>query len=246
MRAPKLRVFAGPNGSGKSTIKDFLPPRLIYSYVNADELEKEAKGTGRLDLSPFEIKTTQADLRAFFVQHGLVQKAGMQEQAQLLTLVGQSVGLEGIDVNSYHAAALADFIRHQLLERKANFTFETVMSSRDKVEFIRLARSKGYRTYLYFVATEDPEININRVANRVSGGGHDVPRDRIIERYYRTLELLPEAIQETNRAYLFDNSGDRSVLQVEITDSEEAVFHVDQVADWCMHALSALGAQPPR
>ncbi|GFZ63888.1 hypothetical protein PSE10B_04100 [Pseudomonas amygdali pv. eriobotryae] len=42
MPVPRLRVFAGPNGSGKSTIKRLLDPDLIYIYVNADDLEREA------------------------------------------------------------------------------------------------------------------------------------------------------------------------------------------------------------
>ena len=59
-------------------------------------------------------------------------------------------------------------------------TFETVMSSRNKIEFIRKAQKDGYRAYLYFVATEDPLINISRVSHRVKTGGHDVPSDKVI------------------------------------------------------------------
>jgi predicted ABC-type ATPase len=246
MPEPRLRVFAGPNGSGKSTIKDVVPSHLIYTYVNADELEKEAKATGSVDLTVFDIDTTQNALREFFAAHGLIQRAGMHDQAQALTVEGAIVGFNNIAVNSYHAAALADFIRRRLLAKRASFTFETVMSSRDKVEFIRLARAQGYRTYLYFVATEDPQININRVAIRVGEGGHDVPDGLVVQRYWRTLELLPEAIQASNRAYLFDNSGESSALEVEITDGEEAEFMVDDVHDWCMTALQALAYLPPR
>lgn len=39
-------MFAGPNGSGKTTIKHILAPELIYTYVNADDLEREAKEGG--------------------------------------------------------------------------------------------------------------------------------------------------------------------------------------------------------
>jgi predicted ABC-type ATPase len=49
VEVPRLRVFAGPNGLGKSTIKGDLDPALIKTYVNADELEKEAKATGFID-----------------------------------------------------------------------------------------------------------------------------------------------------------------------------------------------------
>jgi predicted ABC-type ATPase len=66
---------------------------------------------------------------------------------------------------------LADAIRRALLAQGSTFTFETVMSSRDKIDFMREAQALGYRTYLYFVATDDPEINISRVQLRVSQGG---------------------------------------------------------------------------
>lgn len=244
MSVPRLRVFAGPNGSGKSTIKDVLPAHLIYIYVNADEIEKEVKATGRVDLTPFEVATSQDIFQAFFANHGLVLHAGLKNQVGQIAVDGQFIVFNGIVMNSYHASVIADFIRHELIARKASFTFETVMSSPDKVEFIKMARTKGYRTYLYFVATEDPAININRVANRVSDGGHGVPEDKIVERYWRTLGLLPEAIQASSRAYLFDNSGDRAVLEVEITDSEEAEFKIDNLHSWCMTALEALASQP--
>lgn len=52
---PRLRVFAGPNGSGKSTIKDVLPPQWLGLYVNADEIEKVLRASGRLDLAEFGI-----------------------------------------------------------------------------------------------------------------------------------------------------------------------------------------------
>jgi predicted ABC-type ATPase len=92
------------------------------------------------------------------------------------------------------------------LERRASFSFETVMSSPDEVALLEKARSLGYRSYLYFIATEDPQINIARVKSRVHLGGHDVPVDKIVSRYARSLDLLLPAIRQSNRAYLFDNS----------------------------------------
>jgi predicted ABC-type ATPase len=242
-QVPRLRVFAGPNGSGKSTIKDRVPPHLIYTYVNADELQKEAVATGAVDLTPFGITTTTEDIQAFFGAHGLCAMAGFADHLHEISFDGTGVRF-GNKVNAYHASVVADFIRQQLLAKRESFTFETVMSSRDKVDFMRQAQEQGYRTYLYFVATEDPSININRVANRVKDGGHNVPERKIVERYWRSLELLPQAILVSNRAFLFDNSGERSVLEVEITDAEQAEFKVDDVHDWCMSTLYALVDQP--
>lgn len=175
MPTPRLRVFAGPNGSGKSTIKEQVPPNLINTYVNADEIEKSAKADGFVDLTQFNVQATGDELRTFFASHALIQKEHLQDQASLFDMNGLRIDVRRLDFNSYHASVIADFIRQKLLENRVSFTFETVMSSGDKVAFMRRAQELGYRTYLYFVATDNPNININRVANRVDDGGHNVP-----------------------------------------------------------------------
>ncbi|WP_437884572.1 zeta toxin family protein [Pseudomonas sp. LRF_L74] len=241
MSVPRLRVFAGPNGSGKSTIKGIVPGHLIYTYVNADDLEREAKQTGFIDLAPFSIATSQTTLQSFLTQHGLLQKVPqLREQVAHIRFIDEKLDLTAIETNSYHASMIADFIRSSLLERGASFTFETVMSDRSKIEFIRRAKALGYRTYLYFVATEDPAINVNRVAIRVSEGGHDVAPEKIRERYERCLKLLPEAIQVSSRAYIFDNSGEKAELQAEITAGEVVEYKLDEVPDWCIDAVDRL------
>ena len=113
---------------------------------------------------------------------------------------------------------LADYLRKTAIEAGKSFSFETVMSSQDKVDLLSETRSKGYRTYLYYIATEDPEINVARVSTRVAEGGHDVPSDKVIARYYRSIKLLPEAIRHVNRGFLFDTSGEQPLYFAEVTD----------------------------
>lgn len=54
----------------------------------------------------------------------------------------------GMKFNSYFASVLVDFLRRQLLQQKISFTFETVVSSKDKIDFLRLAQQQGFRAYL--------------------------------------------------------------------------------------------------
>lgn len=233
---PRLRVFAGPNGSGKSTIKDLIAPGLISTYVNADEIEKNVKETGFLDLAAFNISTTPHELKAFLTPHTLIHKAGLQDHVHLIGLIGQRVDFRAVEMNSYYSSVISDFIRHKLLDLKESFTFETVMSSDDKVRFMKRAQVQGYRTYLYFVATDSVQININRVANRVDDGGHPVAEEKIIKRYHGSLGLLPSAIAASNRAYIFDNSTDRSTLLAEITNGAELQYHCEEIPEWFMNA----------
>ena len=74
-----------------------------------------------------------------------------------MRLDGSQAEFRREDIDAYLASVVSDFIRHELLAGGVSFTFETVMSSVDKIEFLRKAQNQGYRTYLYFVATDDPE-----------------------------------------------------------------------------------------
>lgn len=147
MVVPRLRIFAGPNGSGKSTIKDELSPALIKTYVNADELEKEAEATGFIDLSIFDIDVALPDLLAFHAEHHLILKKGLVEAAARLGIEGLKVDYRRVEVNSYFASVMADLIRQRLIDKGVSFTFETVMSHRSKVDIMQEARHRGYRTY---------------------------------------------------------------------------------------------------
>ena len=99
----------------------------------------------------------------------------------------------------------------------------------DKFEVLRKAQSRGYRTYLYYVATENPGINVSRVRYRVSRGGHSVPEDKITTRYRRSLDLLAHAVQHTHRAYIFDNSTHEHILLAEITNGQTLEMKTDQM-----------------
>jgi len=234
---PRLRVFAGPNGSGKSTLKEVLPESVLGVYVNADEIEKLIRANGGLTLMEFSIEATSAELGDFLAHSTLLQSQGMQADASRMVLQDGRVVFQDLPVNSYHASVLADFIRHKLLSDGTSFTFETVMSSQDKVEFLCKAQKSGFRTYLYFVATEDPEINVSRVQYRVATGGHSVPKDKIISRYYRSLSLLSQAVACSDRAYVFDNSGEDKVWLAEVTDGSELEMKVDVVPHWFKASL---------
>ncbi len=107
---------------------------------------------------------------------------------------------------SRRAQAIADYHRDRCLSSRTSFSFETVMSHPSKVDIMIRAVDAGYDVTVYFVCTSDPEINVRRVEHRASMGGHDVPRDRIVARYWRTLDLLCHAALVARRTVLFDNS----------------------------------------
>jgi predicted ABC-type ATPase len=238
---PRLRMFAGPNGSGKSTLKSYLPPALLGVYLNPDEIEQAIREHGFLDFSSYGINPSEEEARVFFTGSTFLQDEGLASDSLKLGFGNGRVDFGNVPVNSYFASVAADFLRQKLLERKISFTLETVMSHQSKVDFLAQAQAAGYRTYLYFVATDDPAINISRVRNRVKLKGHAVPEEKIAPRYYRSLDLLMTAIRHTNRAYIFDNSSDSTqgtqTWLAEITEGRKLELKTNKVPSWFKRAV---------
>lgn len=104
------------------------------------------------------------------------------------------------------AANKAKSIREYCLSSMTSMAFETVFSTNEKVEFVQRAKIVGFFIRLFFVCTNDPSINAQRVAQRVMEGGHDVPIPKIISRYYRSIANCVEALPWLDRVYFYDNT----------------------------------------
>jgi predicted ABC-type ATPase len=187
----------------------------------------------------YGVETTREEILSFFMNSTLLQKAGLDDEAACLRFTDGKLDFFEVIVNAYFASVAADFLRRKLLEKRVSFSFETVMSSPDKVALLKQAQALGYRTYLYYIATEDPAINVARVKARVNLGGHDVPEDKIVSRYARSLNLLMEAVKHTNRAYLFDNSRQATdrLWVAEITGARELELKCDPMPRWFQKAV---------
>lgn len=132
---------------------------------------------------------------------------------------------------AYLGAILSEFIRNKSLGLNRTFSFETVMSHPGKLDFIKQAKSNGFKTYLYFVCTESVKINIDRVKSRVQLGGHSVPVDKIRSRYSKSLNLLADAVKLADRAFIYDNSGDNTVLLAEKNENKLTIL-LPEVPSW--------------
>ena len=77
-----------------------------------------------------------------------------------------------------------------LMNKAVDFALETTLSSRSYVQTVRRAQASGYRVKLYYVWLESAEMAQQRVAIRVSKGGHNIPNDVIERRYNRSVSNL--------------------------------------------------------
>lgn len=205
----RLRVFAGPNGSGKSTITSIvLDYAHLGTYVNADDIKVILSRDKILDFSSFGIILNEDKFRSELLNSTLTTKiADIQSTLSNLTIENNKLFLkEGYEIEDYFVSYITAFIWNELLDHSKKFTIETVMSHTSKLDFMKKAKEKGFKVYLYFVALADPELNKHRVQTRVAQGGHPVAEEKIIQRYYRTMGNLYDALKIADSAFLFDNS----------------------------------------
>jgi predicted ABC-type ATPase len=132
--------------------------------------------------------------------HAFLQPAGLR-------FVNADGLARELHVDAYQAAALADAIRRELVNQQESFVFETVFSDPvgDKRRFLRDAVRAGYTVVLCFIGISSPNVSEERVAMRVTQGGHDVPTEKLISRFPRTLTNLMAAIQDLPHILVFDN-----------------------------------------
>lgn len=135
----------------------------------------------------------------------------------------------------YAAARLADALRRELVARRESFVFETVFSDPigDKLSFLKNAVRDGYNVVLCFIGVSGPGISQERVAMRVSQGGHDVPAEKLIARYPRTLANLKTAIRDLPHVWVFDNDDLRMPFRrVAVFEGGKPAAMADPIPAW--------------
>ena len=109
--------------------------------------------------------------------------------------------------HAYEAAQIAAAeTRANLIELGRPFIAETVFSHPSKLDLIDTAHAAQYTVVLHILLIPE-ELAVQRVAHRVSAGGHPVADDKIRDRYHRLWALVTEAIMRCDQATVYDNSG---------------------------------------
>lgn len=109
------------------------------------------------------------------------------------------------DAHAYEAAQVAAETRAYLIAGGRSFIAETVFSHPSKLALLRAAQQAGYQVVLHVMLVPE-ELAVRRVAYRVHAGGHDVPEQKIRERFKRLWPLVAQAVTLADRAVSYDNS----------------------------------------
>ena len=102
--------------------------------------------------------------------------------------------------------------REAVRRRRAAFTncrtvvVETTLAGKTMLLVMDQARSAGYRLVLHYVSVNSVAQALDRIANRVALGGHDVPEGDVRRRFTRSLANLPAAIGRSDETRIYDNA----------------------------------------
>lgn len=94
----------------------------------------------------------------------------------------------------------------EAIEAKRNLTFETTLGGNTIPALLEKASSVGMDVTVWFVGLATPELHIARVRARVARGGHDIPEDKIRERYQKSRLNLIRLLPRLTELLVYDNS----------------------------------------
>jgi predicted ABC-type ATPase len=127
-----------------------------------------------------------------------------------LRFVNADVLARELRLDPYAAAKVADALRGQLVQQRESFVTVFSDPASDKLAFLKETAKAGYTVVLCFIEISGPDVSEERVAMRISQGGHDVPTEKLIARFPRTLANRQTALRELPHVLIFDNDDFRT------------------------------------
>jgi predicted ABC-type ATPase len=113
------------------------------------------------------------------------------------------------------------------VQEQRSFVYETTLSSRQSLSVMERCRSLGYEVALVYVALDGPDLNVRRVAERVSRGGHHIPETVIRRRYEKAFFRLPTAVALSHTSLFLDNSSLQPQMLLIIDRGRIVANHLD-------------------
>jgi predicted ABC-type ATPase len=113
----------------------------------------------------------------------------------------------------------------ELLQKNESFSIETTLSTRSYFRLVEKSHQQGYDVTLLYFWLKSPQQAIERVAERVAKGGHDIPKDIIIRRYWEGLDNLFKIYMPIVDTWILVNNSEtpRSIVATGGRDQETAI-----------------------
>ncbi len=128
-------------------------------------------------------------------------------------------------------------LSQQYIQLGHSFIVETTLAGNSYLKLMREVKNLGWLVALVYVGIENPNINLQRVRDRVKLGGHDVPIADILRRYDRSLAHLAKASKIADRLTLYDNSTDAGHQLIATVEGTQTIIHVQELPKWIDRAI---------
>jgi predicted ABC-type ATPase len=129
------------------------------------------------------------------------------------------------NIGPREAAVEAMQQRAVAVAHRESFATETVMSTVEKLDFLKDAKRAGYKIVLVYITTQSRKINLKRIETRVKTGGHDVPPEKTASRYDKSMAFLADALGIVDVATIYNNSFENPLLIAEKTKDGRLVIY---------------------
>jgi predicted ABC-type ATPase len=148
-----------------------------------------------------------------------IAPALLRDKLGVNEFVNEDVLAQGLSAFSPESVAIAAgkiMLRRidELAAAKTDFAFETTLSTKSFVPRIQKMRGKGYKFKLIFLWLNDPNLALNRVAERVKRGGHFVPDETVKRRYQKGIENFFKLYQPIADGWRFYDNSNLSELKL--------------------------------
>jgi len=153
-------------------------------------------------------------------------KKFLPQYAKCLHFVNADLIAQGLSPFSPRIAAMkaGRLVLEQIQDmagKDVDFAFETTLSGKAYIDFLKALKRKGYRLHLFFLWIPSPELALARIKGRVAEGGHDVPAEDVRRRFDRGIQNFFRFYRQLLDTWMFfDNAGDVPQLIAEEKDGE--------------------------
>lgn len=130
------------------------------------------------------------------------------------------------------------------LANNQSFAVETTLSGNTYLRIMAEAKRKGWQVNLIYIGVDNVQTSIERVAQRVAAGGHNVPEEDIRRRYIRSLANLVVAIQQGDHTSIFENSTRVGYQQLLIIENGRVTEQASELPEWIITLLPQKFSEP--
>ena len=107
-----------------------------------------------------------------------------------------------------HAWQIGKSLLEQAIAGGRDYRFETTLGGRSIAQLLQQAARAGHRLHIWFCGLASADLHIRRVRSRVAHGGHDIPEEKIRERWNRSRENLIRLLPLIDHLRVYDNSAE--------------------------------------